>query len=534
MNRWTRRTFLVEVGRGMITAGIGVAAAKELGFASTFLLEDPPRLTFGALEPLVELMATTPPEKLNAVILDKLKSGTSLRDLVAAAALANARAFGGEDYVGYHTMMALAPSYRMALETPERTRPLPVLKVLRRNTQHLRDRKLGPDALAPLAAAGDRVKTESGPAGAVKSPGLVNTSNLADELRAASRAGDLARAEAVFAASSRAGAREAFNALLETVQDAAEVHRVALPHRAWDLVGVIGEEHAHVLLRQSVHYCVQGEPRLNDRYRSVRALLTQLLEKHHLLEKPPGARAVDDAWIERTSSEIFAGTPESAAGLAAAALADGVKPESVGEAVALAANQLLLRDAGRPVKEAQPVKGAGSVHGDSIGVHACDSANAWRGMARAGNARNTYASLILGAQQVAFDRAGRGGDFLQWAPWPTAEHLDTVKATDPGGCLREAEAAIRANDQARACAAVARYGALGAPAQAAFDMLLRYATSEDGALHAEKYYRTAREEFDATRPAFRWRHACSLARVTASEFGYPAPGQAEARAMLGA
>ena len=34
----------------------------------------------------------------------------------------------------------------------------------------------------------------------------------------------------------------------------------------------------------------------------------------------------------------------------------------------------------------------------------------------------------------------------------------------------------------------------------------RYAISEDGALHAEKYYRTVTEEFAAARPAFRWRH----------------------------
>src|SRR2546422_3729010 len=40
------------------------------------------------------------------------------------------------------------------------------------------------------------------------------------------------------------------------------------------------------------------------------------------------------------------------------------------------------------------------------GVHASDSANAWRNMARVSNARNCFASLILGAYQVALDRAG--------------------------------------------------------------------------------------------------------------------------------
>jgi len=33
------------------------------------------------------------------------------------------------------------------------------------------------------------------------------------------------------------------------------------------------------------------------------------------------------------------------------------------------------------------------------------------------------------------------------------------------------------------------------PANCVFDLLLRYASSEDGALHAEKYYRTVTEEF---------------------------------------
>ena len=63
-------------------------------------------------------------------------------------------------------------------------------------------------------------------------------------------------------------------------------------------------------------------------------------------------------------------------------------------------------------------------------------------------------------------------------------------------------------------------------------MLLTYAISEDGALHAEKYYRTVREEFASLRPAYRWRQVVALARVTASEYGRPAPGCAEARALL--
>src|SRR5262249_31452181 len=157
---------------------------------------------------------------------------------------------------------------------------------------------------------------------------------------------------------------------------------------------------------------------------------------------------------------------------------------------------------------------------------------AWRNMARVSNARNSFASLILGAYQVALDRTARGGDFLNWQPLPLAQHVDQIKSTEPAELLREAEEAGRGKLQARAPAVVHRYGELGHAPRPIFDLLLRYAVSEDGSLHAEKFYRTVSEEFAAARPTFRWRHVVALARVTASEYGRPAAGMAEARALL--
>src|SRR5574342_238916 len=110
---------------------------------------------------------------------------------------------------------------------------------------------------------------------------------------------------------------------------------------------------------------------------------------------------------------------------------------ALGEVMTLAANQLVLRDLGRRPQEEQPGKPLGSVHGDSIGVHACDSANAWRNMARVSSARNCFASLILGAYQVALDRTARGGDFLNWQPLPLARNLEQIQAKEPEALLRE-------------------------------------------------------------------------------------------------
>src|SRR5262245_10570525 len=134
----SRREFLADVGRGMLIAGLGPALAADLGLARAEAAEaGTDRLNFGALEPLVALMQETPINRLLPALVEKFQTGTDLRTLTAAAALANARTFGGHDYIGFHTSMALVPAYEMAQRMPADRRPLPVFKVLYRNTNRI-------------------------------------------------------------------------------------------------------------------------------------------------------------------------------------------------------------------------------------------------------------------------------------------------------------------------------------------------------------------------------------------------------------
>jgi hypothetical protein len=510
----SRRQFFGNVSRATVMATIGCGLTSELGLLPAVADEKGARLDFGPMEPLVGLMQDTPADKLMSQLVAKLKDGTSLRELTAAGALANARTFGGHDYIGFHTMMALSPAQHMAGEMSAAEAALPIFKVLYRNTAQIQ--KMGGRAnemLHPVIPA---------------SPGESD----AVALRKAVRARNTSRAEAILAGIVKRSPEAAFNSLLETVQEKSEVHRVVLPYRAWDLLGLVGKEHAHTMLRQSVRYCVKAESYRRPAWEASGKLLASLLDEHKLLDRKPGDQPADDAWVERMSRTIFESTPEQAAQAVALFLAEGFSPEVIGEAISLAANQLVLRDHGRTPRMEVAGKPIGSVHGDSIGVHACDSANAWRNMARVSNTRNTFAGLILGAHQVAHDRADRGGDFLNWEAVPVQWHLNKVKSKGAKELLGEAEQAIRGNLQAHAAAIIHQYGELGHSARPALDLMLRYAVSEDGALHAEKYYRTASEEFATTRPAFRWRQLVALARVTASEYGRPAAGVSEARELL--
>jgi hypothetical protein len=498
----------------MLVAGVGSSVAFDMGLAAAAAADgDKAAIRFGAdIEPLVLLMQETPADKLLPQLVERFKGGTNLKTLITAGALANARTFGGEDYIGYHSFMALLPAYQMAQEMPKEQQLLPVLKVLHRNTSRMQ-------------AQGGCEHEVLKPVTATKLPGDRAASDVLQDL---TRTIDREGAEGAFAAMTEKSVADAYMALQQEIQDEVDVHRVVLSWRAWAMLDLTGQQYAHTLLRQSVRYCLQSEKYHKDRNHpnsAIRTQLPKLFDQYKLLSKSLGTRQADDAWIEEFSRTVHQGSPAKAADAAAAALADGISPESIGEGLSIAANALVLHDPGR--RDARPDKPVGSVHGDSVGVHASDAANAWRNIARVSNQRNTAASLIVGA----FHTAGQTGGSNKQA-YPLPEHLSEVTTLEPAKLLTELDAAIRAQDQFSSCAIATKYGQAGGEVRPIMDMLLGFATSEDGALHAEKYYRTVSEEFTTVRPAFRWRQVAALARVTASEYGKPAPGYALAKELL--
>ena len=148
---------------------------------------------------------------------------------------------------------------------------------------------------------------------------------------------------------------------------------------------------------------------------------------------------------------------------------------------------------------------------------------------------NTVGGLICSAFHT-----GRYQPFKH-DPYPTEAHRLKVKVKSAKELLGLAEECIRSNDQAVAAAAIQVYGDRGFDPQPVFDLMLKYAVSEDGRLHAEKYFWTVREEFKAMRAPFKWRQLVALARVTASAYGYDrfdnrghrAPGYVDACKQLG-
>ncbi len=494
MNHKNRRTFLTEVGSGMLAAGLGASLATDLGFSPAFAALGSDTIPLGPHQKLVELIRSTPAAKLQPLVAKMLLQGeTDLKQITAASALANAVTFGGCDYVGFHTAMAMLPALEMSRQLSSASQPLPVLKVLYRNAQQIQS--VGGASKIELQALQAEHEAEHA------------AEDLGIQIRDACRKPDVALGENLLATVAHEPL-DAFNALQAAVQDDLNVHRYVFAHRTYGLVGLLGKEYSYSLLRQCVRFCADHERNriASNRPESpIRALLPKLLDQFKLEGKIPGKRDPGDAAVEQLAQTIYFGPRDRAAEAAAAALAEGIDPEVVGEAISLASNLYVLRQGTDNWR----------THGDSAGVHSSDATNAWRNMARISETRHAVSGLIVAAYHAGVQSAP-----FQTPPFPTDEHRALIKVEDGPSLLAEAEDAIRHNDQGRATAAIQIYGERGLAVEPVFQLMLKYAVSQDGRLHGEKYYHTVREEYRTTREAFRWRQMVGLARVTASSFGY--------------
>ena len=420
MNR-SRREFLADVGKGMLIASVGPALAADLGLASALAAEGPETLSFGRPRAAGGAHAGDARRQTAADPRgEAAKPGPTCDALVAAAALANARTFGGQDYDGYHAFMALVPAYHMAKELPERPGgPARAQGALPQHRPHAGMRRPQERGAAPRRGRG----TAQGPAPAAKSCARPPASPT------------WTAAERTFAALAHGPVGDAYNDLQFCIQDEVDVHRVVLAWRAWAMLDLTGKEQAHTLLRQSVRYCVRRER--TQRRQAARcapccrscSISTNCWAGRSATARPrtPGS----SSWRDDLRRQPATGRRSRGRGPGRGDVAGGRRRGDLagGESAGAVRSR-------PPQGQASRGKPEGSVHGDSVGVHASDSANAWRNIARVSNPRNTVASLIVGA----FHTAGQTGG-LNKEPQPLPEQLEKITAKDADALLRDAEAA---------------------------------------------------------------------------------------------
>lgn len=501
----SRRRFLSELGASMAVISLGPAVASDLGWHPGPLDPvDSPRDR--EMDALVDLITDTSPDRLQPLLVERLRKGTvDLTQIVAATALANACKFGGEDYTGYHAFMALLPSLEMSKQLSKDDAALPVLKVVWRNAARIQSRG---------GRRGRKLEKTYQP-GVIDGP-------AGPMLRDLTRQRDVAGAETMFAGMHSAGHDAAWNDLQYTVRECTDVHRVVLAWRTKQYIPVVGVEHAATLLRQNVRFAIDRERgRLSKRRAAdpVRKLVPELLDRHGLMKARGEKRKATNDWIASFAKLVYTGRKAEAAEATAKALASGIDPEDVGAAISIASNELILR-------QERDGQGNMKAHGATAGVHASDATNAWRCIARTCDARHAHASLIMAAHHACKQNRYRQ------APYPHPDHMKVVTAKEPSKLLDIVSACIRDNDQGGTCAAIKSYLDLGHDVQKLRSLMIGYAVNDDGSLHHEKYWQTVGEEYATQRPAFRGRQLIAMGRVLASGAGERAPGLSAARKQL--
>ena len=511
MSSYNRRAFLGKVGSGMLASTVGLAVGNELDLHGVLFAEEVGRLDFGDLEPLVSMMQETPADPLMPKLKAELDKGTELRSLIAAAALANARTFGGQDYTGYHCFMAMVPALAMSRRLSGRRAALPVFKVLHRNARRIQAR----------GGRRDEVLRPVVPDGSFDGEARLR-------LLAAGRRGQFDHAEATLAFVSDRGPEAAFASLQPLVRDNIDVHQVVLAYRSSDMMRLTGQENGQVLLRQVLRHCIDRDENRRRQGReapAIRTLLPALMDAHGLDREIGPTKRLSRPQFEELADFIFTADRDEAAKAVAAQLASGVSGDDIGEALSLASVRLLLHDPGR--SRGSEGKPRGSVHGASVGLHAADSANAWRGIAAATGGPNANACLVT----AAWHAAGQSGGMNKSQP-QHASARSFASRVPPEELLGALGETFRDRDQKRSCALAERYGELGRDPEALISALIEPAVQHDGALHHEKYFHTATVEYARTRPESRWEHLVALTRVMTSGYGFEAEGLDVAKSVL--
>ena len=236
-------------------------------------------------------------------------------------------------------------------------------------------------------------------------------------------------------------ARALLDQILPTVEENSEVHGAVMPYRAWDLMELIRNR-----TRADVAATI-GPVLHRGRTRGNPAGTT-------LASCSPVARSVPPDGPRRSpaprttpgeclSQTIFSSTGDQAAEAAADALSQGFPPSAVGEAISLAANQLILRDHGRTPRRVAESRWAAST---ATALAFTPATARTPGATSPESAATGIPSAFnpLGARRVAIDRTQQGGDFLHWDPLPVKWQLDRIRSNDPAELLQETEEAIGA------------------------------------------------------------------------------------------
>ena len=460
------------------------------------------------IEPLVQFVEETPPDRIVAATHDKLALGTPVKEMLLASALAVVRSSDlppGHHGGPLHPLAGLHAVRHIAARLPGEYAMLPVIQNVAVANKHIHSPAMGPFILADAKPVSEKDDVEA---------------TLQSFRYAVSRGVYNACDHYFLYLLERLSPMQVLEELLQVAipKNQLDDHYFLFPVFTWRALEYLGWEYARFIGRAPVRYITRPtDPTSLEE-------IDRLIDKHALLERELRARTGDDetAAITALADEIgrcskFTEIPE----MVAQALGDGLSLEGAGEGLSVGGSTLFLR----------------SQTGNPMDVHINTGANTRRYLLRQPEltVRTKLRALLMWhtgpevrmAQRMLAPDIQPEPERVAALPFHTQSELlgeieQLIGSLPVGERLPAANlASWRSTDEVKQAAALAQQYANREYAPEPLITLLGKIACRDNftEMHALKHHQATYEEFHATRPSLRWRHLVAAVQAAAISHG---------------
>jgi len=460
------------------------------------------------IEPLVQFVEETPPDRIVAATHDKLAVGTPVKEMLLASALAVVRSSDlppGHHGGPLHPLAGLHAVRHIAARLPGEYAMLPVIQNVAVANKHIHSPAMGPFILADAKPVSEKDDVEA---------------TLQSFRYAVSRGVYNACDHYFLYLLERLSPMQVLEELLQVAipKNQLDDHYFLFPVFTWRALEYLGWEYARFIGRAPVRYITRPtDPTSLEE-------IDRLIDKHGLLERELRARTGDDetAAITALADEIgrcskFTEIPE----MVAQALGDGLSLEGTGEGLSVGGSTLFLR----------------SQTGNPMDVHINTGANTRRYLLRQPelSVRTKLRALLMWhtgpevrmAQRMLAPDIQPEPERVAALPFHTQSELlgeieQLIGSLPVGERLPAANlASWRSTDEVKQAAALAQQYADRAYSPETLITLLGKIACRDNftEMHALKHHQATYEEFHATRPSLRWRHLVAAVQAAAISHG---------------
>ncbi len=485
-----RRSFFKTAGAAGITLSL-----KEFGFlgrlpsvsaAESQLPADAVQFS-PDIEPLVRLLEETPHEKIIATFADKIRSGTSYREVLAALLLAGVRNVEPRPSVGFkfHAVLVVNSAHLASMAAPDSDRWLPIFW-----------------ALDYFKSAQARDVSENDWTLAAVDESKLPPSHLAQKaFREAMDKWDVEAVDVAVAAMCRSSsASEVFDLLSHYgCRDYRSIgHKAIYVANSYRTLQYIGWRYAEPVLRSLAYALLNhhGEPNPSQSDLAPDSAWQVTQERLKTLDKDWNRGRVDSAATLSLLDTLRTATPTEAVDATAELIGSGIAPQSISDALFLSAGEMLGQQPG------------------IISLHSATTTNAMQYAYRTAYRDRIRRELLL--QNAAFiphfresmESRGKVGEHrIDAATEPTALESN---ASEPASSVDQLFKVV-SNDRNQACNDMQRFLDSGNQPEALINAARRLVFLKGTDSHDYKFSSAALEDFYAISPNFRNAYLASAA-----------------------